>query len=489
MKGTILVFLCVCAGAVLAAVPSAPDRELRADGSTRRGWGGTQRVVNGEPVENLAAFPHVVALFIDRVFACTGSLLDDRIVLTAAHCYAGRAQYAVCAGSAVAEEGNCTLVTRFDIHPNYRADDVTDGYDVGILLLENSVSGVIRPVTIAFDKAAEDSKAVAVGYGTINSHDRSSRFTGVLHYVDLLVMPHDYCSFANQGGIFGNRLDRRMLCTTGDHDGSQGGVCHGDSGGPLFQRQSDNSLIQMAVVSIGELVSRGGEPGCQTDDNEQAFNSLHGRSVRRFIEETVDELGGTLQVRELEQKAPATCFPSHATVRLENGETRRMDGLASGDRVLAASGQYSDVIGFTHRDNSPVSKFVQMCAASSCLEASPSHYVYVNGGLRAAGSVRVGDVLTSGAGAQLKVDAVRTVTRRGLYNPQTISGNIVVDGVLASTYTQALHPVVAHSLLWLPRALYRLGVRNALGGVFYRDVPGWVLKLLPRGESVLLPTA
>ncbi len=53
--------------------------------------------------------------------------------------------------------------------------------------------------------------------------------------------------------------------------------------------------------------------------------------------------------------------------------------------------------------------------------------------------------------------AVDTVWERGLYNPQTAAGDIVVDGFVASTYTTFASPRAAHALLAPLRLAASLG--------------------------------
>jgi hypothetical protein len=77
------------------------------------------------------------------------------------------------------------------------------------------------------------------------------------------------------------------------------------------------------------------------------------------------------------------------------------------------------------------------------------------------------------------VELVRGV---GLYNPQTLHGDIVVDGVRASTYTEAVDPVFAHAVLAPVRAVYRwFGVE--VGGM---DGGGGkaVEVLMPHGDGI-----
>jgi hypothetical protein len=150
------------------------------------------------------------------------------------------------------------------------------------------------------------------------------------------------------------------------------------------------------------------------------------------------------------------CFPAAARVELDDGSSRTMGQLSVGDRVKVGAGAFSDVFMFTHRTADIWSPFVTLSTASGeALSLSPGHYLQTSAGLVAAGTVKAGDVVTLGSGESTAVTAVSTGTRRGLYNPQTVSGSIVVDGIVASTYTAAVEPALAHTLLAPFRAAYR----------------------------------
>lgn len=153
----------------------------------------------------------------------------------------------------------------------------------------------------------------------------------------------------------------------------------------------------------------------------------------------------------------AGCFPASSRVLLMNGEERRMDELSVGDRVHVGSNRTSDVIIFSHQLREAKVAFVRLSTSKTAVTLTPGHYLYVNGKMAAARTARVGDMLTSADNVQVPVISVETVWEEGLYNPHTVDGDIVVDGILTSTYTMALEPRWAHALLWPIRALYNLG--------------------------------
>jgi len=68
------------------------------------------------------------------------------------------------------------------------------------------------------------------------------------------------------------------------------------------------------------------------------------------------------------------------------------------------------------------------------LEISVEHMLYANGKLAPAAQVKVGDMLVSGHGLPVEVKSIRKITSRGAYAPLTTTGDIVVNGVIASSY-------------------------------------------------------
>eukprot|EP00173_Palmaria_palmata_P000094 Plantae.Rhodophyta-Palmaria_palmata.ctg10447.p2 GENE.Plantae.Rhodophyta-Palmaria_palmata.ctg10447~~Plantae.Rhodophyta-Palmaria_palmata.ctg10447.p2 ORF type:complete len:187 (+),score=32.60 Plantae.Rhodophyta-Palmaria_palmata.ctg10447:79-561(+) len=125
-----------------------------------------------------------------------------------------------------------------------------------------------------------------------------------------------------------------------------------------------------------------------------------------------------------------------------------MEDVSVGDMVKVGAGEFSRVFMFTHKMAGVRQAFVTLATAGGHeLALTSGHYLYANGALVAAGEVRVGDVLNTGAGSETAVVAVGKVMGEGLFNPQTVKGDVVVNGVQASTYTTAVEPTFAHAVL------------------------------------------
>lgn len=154
------------------------------------------------------------------------------------------------------------------------------------------------------------------------------------------------------------------------------------------------------------------------------------------------------------------CFPSRAMVELEGGATVRMDHLKIGDVVRVGYKAFSKVFMFTHKLDDTSANFIMLSTASGKnLSLTPGHYIYSSGALVPAFEVQVGSILQLGNGLTDVVTSLEMHQLEGLYNPQTVDGNIVVDDILVSTYTTAVSPSFAHILLTPFRLLDTLGVR------------------------------
>lgn len=179
----------------------------------------------------------------------------------------------------------------------------------------------------------------------------------------------------------------------------------------------------------------------------------------------------------------SVCFPADASVELEDGSVKKMSTVELGDRVKVAEGLYSDVFMFTHKDASAFHDFVRISTVSgAALTATRGHYIYINGGFAAAGSAKVGDVLELGNGARTVVDNVSVVKGTGLFNPQTVHGDIIVNSIRASTFTRTIEPSTAQAMLAPLRLLYET---FGFSPAFLDNGADMIASVLPTGQVAL----
>jgi hypothetical protein len=174
-----------------------------------------------------------------------------------------------------------------------------------------------------------------------------------------------------------------------------------------------------------------------------------------------------------------------------------MDQLVLGDKIqtMSAAGAvtYSDLYLFGHDDPSTYSRFVALKLSANKLLLSHGHFIPTASGpkcgitnpggcsqlMKRAADVHLGDLVwvmnaTSGMFGLDVVNEVGEEIQRGLYNPFTLSGDLVVNGVLASAHSDwfldrvmpqsyvSSIPGIYQAVMSPMRAAYYVGGPNAV---------------------------
>jgi preprotein translocase subunit YajC len=186
----------------------------------------------------------------------------------------------------------------------------------------------------------------------------------------------------------------------------------------------------------------------------------------------------------------ASCFPGSSMVTLQSGQQIPMSQVQIGDVVLAAPGVYSQVYLFDHKVSDIQAEFVQLNLQDGfTIKLTAKHYIQLESGLTTAESVQVGDKVLSSKGVYKTVESISIVQDKGLYNPYTLAGTIVVDGVVASSYTADIHPRIQQALYTPVKWVYQMTGVNILGSSLEDMARPWWASLLemmiPQGPSVL----
>jgi Hint module len=140
----------------------------------------------------------------------------------------------------------------------------------------------------------------------------------------------------------------------------------------------------------------------------------------------------------------ALCFSGENQVEIQYYGYIQMSQLRIGDFVKSSRDKFSQVYGFGHFDHDQEGIFLHILVAKnyhnytaqydeSFIKISPKHLVLVEQSNKEipipAADIVVGDLLSG-----KRVIEIQTVFRRGVYAPLTQSGDIVINGILASNY-------------------------------------------------------
>ncbi|KAM3455877.1 hypothetical protein NHJ6243_008368 [Beauveria neobassiana] len=195
---------------------------------------------------------------------CGGVLLDSFTVLTAAHCIGG-SDDSVVAGTVHPSKGGVTAkVASTKRHPDFGANGVRTSNDIGILKLSTPIekSEAIGYATLPENGSdpVVNSTAVAAGWGVhkpplfLDSPFRA----GTLGKVVVPVQPREYCSSTDPNWVATDKI----VCAGGNGKN----VCRGDSGGPLFDQETEQ------IIGIASFVAR--DPGFQWPTKLTPFCNL-----------------------------------------------------------------------------------------------------------------------------------------------------------------------------------------------------------------------
>lgn len=205
------------------------------------------------------AWPWQIALFERDRFICGGSIVNERWVVTAAHCVEGVAasRFTVLAGTNDRTSSRPKVaVSRVIVHPQY--NDRTSDYDIALLRLTEALSQTPVGLLTQADEtrfAAPGTAATITGWGATAEGGSTSRR---LLQAEVPIREQSYCR-----NRYGNAaVTDRMLCA----GLNQGGVdsCQGDSGGPLVVPGAGGSWLLAGVTSWGKGCARAGYPGVYT---------------------------------------------------------------------------------------------------------------------------------------------------------------------------------------------------------------------------------
>jgi len=131
------------------------------------------------------------------------------------------------------------------------------------------------------------------------------------------------------------------------------------------------------------------------------------------------------------------CFSGSSLVEVEHRGSVRMEDLAIGDTVRVNNNTFEPIYSFGHKDKTASAEFLRIKTkgSSTAIEISPDHMVAIeNGRYVPASLVKKGDKLLIVSNELAAVTSIKTVVRKGIFAPFTASGNIVVNGVVASNY-------------------------------------------------------
>jgi secreted trypsin-like serine protease len=211
------------------------------------------RIVGGKRT-TIEEHPWQVALRIKQsnglYYLCGGSIVAQKWVLTAAHCFGGNPEQSQAWAKAGATDYNAagvwTDVDRIIVHEQYNA--ATHENDLALIKLKSKPNGDTISLAPASLTIPVGQPLEVTGWGVTREGGDPSN--------DLLAatVPYADQSACNAPAVYNGAITDGMICA-GLNEGCVDS-CQGDSGGPLVSRDANNVPTLVGVVSFGEGCAR-----------------------------------------------------------------------------------------------------------------------------------------------------------------------------------------------------------------------------------------
>lgn len=244
----------LCAAAVLILALVLPAAAAASGGDAQASIIGGR----GATIEEFPSLAYIEAHEGQSGFACTGTVVSPRVILTAAHCaediergsFTPASQYAVATGTTSPNKAlreNVFEVVETHVFPGFDPGALRG--DAAILVLDRPTAAPPIALAGAADAAlyAGGGAIQIAGWGITGANALKGPET--LRATTMLVQTPTFCERKTKR-YYDPFAASAQFCAL-DLPTKKSGGCFGDSGGPAIGQRPDGTLVELGVISTG----------------------------------------------------------------------------------------------------------------------------------------------------------------------------------------------------------------------------------------------
>lgn len=210
-----------------------------------------QRIFNGHDVTKGEAPYTVVLLSLSKSLHCTGSIISDRFILTAAHCVSRT--WKIIAGITSFDNHQhlqYRRVIKRKVHKRYKS--IYTPFDIGMLLMDKPLffNNMVNAISLPQSIKNLPEYGTIYGWGMIN---RYQEYPATLQTAKVPIIDYKNCNILDHI-YFNQDLNQYSLCS-GRSNATNIDIVPvatgGDSGGPLVKKLSSNDEL-IGIISMSD---------------------------------------------------------------------------------------------------------------------------------------------------------------------------------------------------------------------------------------------
>ncbi|KAM9381876.1 transmembrane protease serine 11E-like [Phaethornis superciliosus] len=225
-------------------------------------FAGVERIVGGQRARE-GEWPWQASIQLDGIHRCGASVISNKWLVTAAHCFRGRndpRRWTASFGILLRPPKQKRLVRRIIIHERYSDFVLDHEYDVAVVELASAIEFTSDVHSVCLPEATynfpENTSCFVTGWGALKNDGYG---VNQLRQAEVKIIGTETC---NRREVYGGAITPGMLCA-GFLEG-QVDACQGDSGGPLVHANSRGIWYLVGIVSWGDECGKENKPGVYT---------------------------------------------------------------------------------------------------------------------------------------------------------------------------------------------------------------------------------